>query len=223
MKTLYLRLEGPLQSWGERARWTVRDTASEPTKSGVMGLVACALGWGAHRSRDLAALSRRLRMGVRCDRPGTLIRDYHTVCGGARSADGKIKRNQSTKEPETVVSIRHYLADASFLVALQGTDSELSLIRDALADPVWPVFLGRRSCPPSVPVLAGVGDHDGLRAALGQGPGASELAGRQVRIVVEAEGATGVPRRDEILDLRVRMYGVRRVEEELLTLPEVAP
>jgi CRISPR system Cascade subunit CasD len=45
--TLFLRLEGPLQSWGERARWDVRDTAPEPTKSGVIGLLACALGLSA--------------------------------------------------------------------------------------------------------------------------------------------------------------------------------
>ena len=43
--TLFLRLEGPLQSWGERGRWSVRDTALEPTKSGVIGLIACALGY----------------------------------------------------------------------------------------------------------------------------------------------------------------------------------
>jgi len=47
MNTVFVRLEGPLQSWGTRARWGERDTELEPTKSGVIGLVACALGWGA--------------------------------------------------------------------------------------------------------------------------------------------------------------------------------
>lgn len=223
MNTLYLRLEGPLQAWGERARWTIRDTASEPTKSGVIGLVACALGWGPDRSREIAALARRVRMGVRCDRPGAPLRDYHTVCGGARSADGKVKRNQSTKKPETVVSVRHYLSDASFLIALQGPPTDLRMMRDALAEPVWPVFLGRRGCVPSAPVLAGEGDHHGLRVALAAGPGAATLASTQVRIVVEEDVSAAVPRRDEILDLRARTYGVRHVTEELLAMPEVSP
>jgi CRISPR system Cascade subunit CasD len=65
--TLFLRLEGPLQSWGERARWSVRDTAPEPTKSGVVGLLGCALG--IKDDADLRELSEHLRMGVRylCD------------------------------------------------------------------------------------------------------------------------------------------------------------
>ena len=42
---LFLRLEGPLQSWGIRSRWDVRETQPEPTKSGVIGLLGCALGY----------------------------------------------------------------------------------------------------------------------------------------------------------------------------------
>ena len=61
--TLYLRLEGPLQSWGERGRWSIRDTGPEPTKSGVIGLLGCAMG--VNDDRELRHLSQALRMGVR--------------------------------------------------------------------------------------------------------------------------------------------------------------
>ena len=53
--TLFLRLEGPLQSWGERGHWAVRDTAPEPTKSGVVGLLGCALG----RHDDVAVVGQQ--------------------------------------------------------------------------------------------------------------------------------------------------------------------
>jgi len=89
--TLFLRLEGPLQAWGERARWSVRDTSTEPTKSGVVGMLGCALGISA--DQDLADLSRALRMGVRCEREGDFLTDFHTVIGGVISAEGKVKKD----------------------------------------------------------------------------------------------------------------------------------
>ena len=42
---LVLRLDGPLQSWGENAKWDFRDSSTMPTKSGIVGLLA----YGFHR------------------------------------------------------------------------------------------------------------------------------------------------------------------------------
>ena len=114
--TLFLRLEGPFQSWGERARWSVRDTAPEPTKSGVVGLLGCALG--LNKDEDLRNLNGAIRIGVRCERPGNMLVDFHTVVGGVLSAEGKVKKTASTRKPETVISFRSYLCDASFLAAV---------------------------------------------------------------------------------------------------------
>ncbi|MFB8220000.1 type I-E CRISPR-associated protein Cas5/CasD [Streptomyces anulatus] len=76
---LLIRLAGPLQSWGIAGRFAHRDTHSRPTKSGVIGLCAAALGMD--RDEPLGELSE-VRYGVRADRPGTRVRDYHTVGGG---------------------------------------------------------------------------------------------------------------------------------------------
>ena len=77
--TLLARLAGPLQSWGTHGRYSARDTHSHPTKSGFIGMLAAALGRDRDDDiRDLAAL----RFAVRADKPGTPIRDYHTVGGG---------------------------------------------------------------------------------------------------------------------------------------------
>ncbi|GHF15188.1 hypothetical protein GCM10014715_83130 [Streptomyces spiralis] len=76
---LLVRLAGPLQSWGLTGRFARRDTHTRPTKSGVIGLCAAALGLA--REEPLGELAE-VRFGVRADRPGTPLRDYHTVGGG---------------------------------------------------------------------------------------------------------------------------------------------
>lgn len=159
---LILRLAGPLQSWGERSHFNERDTAPFPTRSGVIGLLAAALGRPRGQSIDDLA---RLSMTVRVDRPGVLLRDLHTVGGGlpakatVTTAEGK-KRSGDTG---TLLTHRTYLADAAFTIALTdtppaGSDDVLPQCAHALRSPHWPLFLGRRSCPPEGPVLLGETD-----------------------------------------------------------------
>ena len=150
MATLLLRLQGPMQSWGTTSRFDERDTQLEPSKSGVLGLICAALGRDRKESvADLAGL----RMGVRVDREGIPMRDYQTATGAIR-ASGGISEN-------AVVSPRFYLADAAFLVGLEGTDrSQLEGIQEALGSPVWPLSLGRKSFVPGLPVLLADGLQD---------------------------------------------------------------
>lgn len=218
--TLFLRLEGPLQAWGERARWGVRDSATEPTKSGVVGLLACALGLQA--DEDIQALSRQVRVGVRCDLPGELLRDYHTVVGGVLCAEGKIKRTQKTGEIETVVSERYYLADASFLVAVQAPPELIARLAEAVQHPHWPIYLGRKSCVPSRPVFQGTGDYPTLVDALQAAPRCEHWPANEpmrVRAVVECAPREGVRRRDEIVSRAFRTYTTRYTREEELEFP----
>ncbi len=154
MSVLLLRLVGPLQAWGDSSRFTRRETRREPTKSGVVGLLASALG----RSReadfsDLAALE----FAVRVDQAGTVLRDFQTE----RPAKG---------EPMPLTH-RYYLADAKFLVALGGERAFLEEIDQTLRCPCWPLYLGRRSCPPDLPLTLGVHDeYADVREALSREP-----------------------------------------------------
>ena len=159
--TLYLRLAGPMQSWGTSSRLQLRRTDAHPSKSGVLGLLLCAKGIRREdSSRELEPLASFV-MGVRVDRAGVLGWDYHTAGAGIgiRKAEGGIKRTSSTGEYETLISRRQYLCDASFLVALQGAAELVTSYARALEDPIWPVFLGRKSCVPAEPVLAGTANH----------------------------------------------------------------
>ena len=114
MPTLLLRLRGPMQSWGIHSRYVERDSGSEPSKSGVIGLVCAALG--RDRSEAIDDLAS-MRMGVRVDSEGTRSKDYHTAGAksGIRKADGKIELNESKM---TLPSNRYYLADTDFLVEI---------------------------------------------------------------------------------------------------------
>lgn len=137
MTVLVLRLTGPVQSWGERSRYARRETASEPTKSGIIGLLASALG---RRRTDPIEDLAGLTFGVRVDQPGSLLRDFQT----ARSLDG------TRSMP---LAVRYYLTDARFVAAVEGPESMIDGLADALRKPTFPLYLGRRSCPPSEPVL----------------------------------------------------------------------
>jgi CRISPR system Cascade subunit CasD len=153
--TLFLRLEGPLQAWGDNSKFVIRRTMEAPTKSGVIGLICCAMGLSRQAARDHIPKLKKLAMGVRIDRPGTRWWDYHTVGAkiGILQAAGGIKINQKTKEPETLVSRREYLCDASFLVALQSEADLIAELEEAMENPQWTLYLGRKSCPPSRPLL----------------------------------------------------------------------
>ncbi len=174
MSVLILRLTAPMQSWGLQSRFTVRDTAREPTKSGVVGLLGAALG--RPRDADFSDLNA-LRMAVRIDRPGTVRRDYHTAGGGTvpnRKAYGVAESSADINKPvtegklRTVLSNRYYLADADFRVALAGDDREnfLQELERAVRQPRWPLFLGRKAFVPNQPLCLGVIAATDLKTAL---------------------------------------------------------
>lgn len=140
MTVLLLRLAGPLQSWGDSSRFTRRDTTRLPTKSGVLGLLAAA--GGRRRTDDIEDLVA-LRFGVRADQPGLLQRDFQTATNW----------NSGKSMP---LSSRYYLADAVFVAAVEGDPNLLSGLAEALDDPVFPLYLGRRSCPTSGQVSLGL-------------------------------------------------------------------
>lgn len=225
MTTLLMRLAGPMQSWGTQSRFTIRDTGREPSKSGVIGLVCAALGKprperagdGFPSLRELSAL----RMGVRVDREGVVSVDYHTAGGTHRAGEryGVVKADGSAGD--TVVSRRYFLADASFLIGLEGDAELLRRLDQAFAAPVWQLCLGRKAFLPGEPVRLpdappmGPGIREaGLRQALEEYPRA--LKG-QARFVLEAADPSGAEVRDDVpLDFAARSFGRRFVHTEFI-------
>ncbi|NEW51651.1 type I-E CRISPR-associated protein Cas5/CasD [Nocardia cyriacigeorgica] len=140
MTVLLMRLAAPLQSWGVSSRFARRETQQYPSKSGVLGLIAAAQG--RRRTDPIEEALQDLAFGVRVDQPGRLVRDFQV----ALSID---------KKRSFPLSQRYYLADAVFLAAVQGERELIGGIREALRRPEFPLYLGRRSCPVTEPLMVG--------------------------------------------------------------------
>lgn len=207
MTVLLLRLAGPQQSWGVASRFSRRSTELEPTKSGVVGLLAAAQGrQRADPVDDLADL----RLGVRVDQEGSLQADFQTA-----------QRPDGTAMP---LSRRYYLSDAKFLVGLETTDDSLvDALYEAVRNPQFPLFLGRRAYPPSEAVAVGRRPGE-LSSVLAEEPWQAapwyrRRLGREpsLRIVRDGEpGETGRRLQDvpESFDPTRRSYRWRTVVEE---------
>jgi CRISPR system Cascade subunit CasD len=225
-----------MQSWGLESRFDQRDTGREPSKSGVLGLICAALG----KPRDdqpgpwpsLAELAG-LKMGVRVLREGALRIDYQTAGGGkfpGRKGYGVWKASGSLGG--TVVSPRHYLSDADFLVGLEGPLPLLRRIELALQNPVWPLSLGRKSYVPTLPVTFPPNSPEcpavreaGLAEALKSFVDPSGRSGKRTadpvrqRLVLESPlESTPESRQDVPLSFLNRAFAARGVETRWLEI-----
>ena len=220
MATLLLRLQGPMQAWGVQSRFGVRDTAREPSKSGVIGLLCAALGRDRTESvEDLA----ELRMGIRVDKAGSVQMDFHTA-NEVLKAGGGIKN--------TEISRRYYLADAAFLVGLESDGfALLKELHAALQNPKWMLFLGRKAFVPSPPVYLpeGLRLEEDMITAFRKYPWLSEdekaykkvrrQANGQIRLMLENE--TGeILINDHPISFAERQFAPRRVHVDWIDFPE---
>ena len=154
---LAIRLEGPLQAWGSASQYNRRLTDLLPSRSAVTGMLCAALGLGRGSTEETDFLRemtgvRMLAVAVPRRMGGTALpvrrlEDYHTVQDTAK-ADGGLKDCHITR--------RQYLLDAAFRVFLSGSRALLEKAGAALQDPVWGLWLGRKSCIPTAPVFAGI-------------------------------------------------------------------
>lgn len=204
MGTLLLRLQGPMQSWGISSHFTERDTAREPSKSGVIGLLCAALG--KPRDADLEELTA-LRMGVRVDKEGILEKDFQAAQDIMQADNKKVRSN-----PE--ISNRYYLADAVFLVGLEGDITLLQNIHKALQNPHWQQYLGRKAFPPGKPIYLPDGVKEAqLEIALIEYPALTNNCDEQVRLVIE-DPAGEIVRNDVPINFAERRFTSRRIHME---------
>lgn len=230
MGTLLLRLAAPLQSWGVESKFDIRQTEREPSKSGVIGLLASAMGIRREDKEALAELDS-LSFGIRVEQEGQLLRDYH----GAKGYNNRQKFLENCPDDKYLYQTqRYYLADACFLAAVSSEDEALlGRLEWALHHPAFPLYLGRRSCPPTLPVSLGIRALS-LQEALQREPWqASEAFQRNwtrmhphqelhLRMEMDAQnGQAGAARRDVALSFRPahRQYAFRNVQRCDAVLP----
>lgn len=201
MATMLMRISAPMQSWGTSSNFTERDSAREPSKSGIIGLICAAMGRA--RDADISDLNC-LRMGVRVDREGSLEKDFQT----ARN----ILTADKSKTDASIISNRYYLANAVFLVGLEGDKQVLESIQQALKSPKWSLFLGRKAFPPAQPVYLENGLREG--ALLDELTSYELLIGdgmEKKRVILEVEEGE-FRRHDNPIDFGQRRFSHRYVK-----------
>jgi CRISPR system Cascade subunit CasD len=176
---LIFRLYGPMASWGDIAVGAIRPTSDPPSKSAVMGLLAAAMGIRRDEEERQRELAEGYLMAIRIDSPGILVRDYHTA-QVPPTGKGKMKYHFSTRKEElavpkdelsTILSSRDYRCDAVYTICLWGRTLSppypVETIKTRLENPAFVLYLGRKSCPLSLPVHAQIVMADTLAEAMG--------------------------------------------------------
>ena len=204
MKILTFLLSGPMQSWGDSARWDHRTTSAMPPKSAIIGLLGCCLGYPRGDKR-LETLSERLHTAVRADKRGRPFWDFHTV----QNPGGKILNAMGKPRGETIVTPKQYLQDAAFQVFVFGDETLLENCRQAMLRPRWAICLGRRSCPPAIPVIPRMVEYDSPDDAVESywDPGLKE---RSASMACQIEAVAGVKAEGQVL---TRMDEVVRADQ----------
>ena len=208
---LALLLDAPLQSWGYQSRFDRRTSLSHPTRSGVIGLICAAMGIDRADSARLAEFAE-LELTVYTLRQEGRMVDFHTVGGGwdKKVNPQNLVRKASGGPGNTVVTRREYLEGAMFGVILTGPASQFAEIAEALRNPQWGVWLGRKSCIPASPVCQGL--HDSHEKALKRLLEVADVD-RPLRTVEEVdtfeEGTDSLM--DTPLDFATREFAPRRI------------
>lgn len=167
MAVLHLQFRGVLQSWGVREEWMAnRRTASSPTESAVLGLLACALGIDRNDETGLTLLQNKVHIISQPAEVNRKLVDEQTISiaeyeregielNGFPSAGGGIKRtNAGPVWSETFG--KQYVEDCvshPLRADVEGDKETIASIQNALLHPVYPYYLGRYCCTPCGPVI----------------------------------------------------------------------
>lgn len=162
MNYLIFQLQAPLSAWGETAVGEYRPSANYPNESALIGLLAAALGIDRNDEIQHQALQSELSFAIGVQSAGRLLRDYQTAQVPGRVAlknrphrTRRDELNMSKEELNTILSTRDYRQDAAYLVAVQTeAESMFSLddLAQAIQQPKFVLYLGRKTCPPSLPL-----------------------------------------------------------------------
>lgn len=175
---LLLWLEGPLQAWGHDSKFGVRDTLNFPTRSGVLGLLCCARGAGGAETEwleQMRSMNMEVRAYSRTDQNGKAmmsepaLREFQMVGSGyddrdpwqslliPKTSDGKKAVGGGTK-----MTYRYYLQDSVFAVVIEIPFEQRQSLPQALQNPAWDLYLGRKNCPPTELIYQGVFEDDAV-------------------------------------------------------------
>lgn len=232
---LILRLETPLMAFGDTMIDATGPTHDLPIVSAITGLIANALGWRRGKRECHQRLQDRIVVGARLDRPGTELRDYQTARlfedevgwttrgqPEGRKKSPSYKWGGSGRKELTHQRFRFYRSDALVTIALRlepaSEAPDLDAVASALDMPARPLFIGRKPCLPSTPILAGRADAASTYDALRRWPLEATSSGTtSIKLIVpRGEAATDDLRQSvRIADRRNWISGVHTGESDM--------
>ena len=163
MRWLHMRLCAPLASFGGEAIDSRGVIRRFPSRSMLTGLLGNALGWERSMRVEHQALQDRIVFGALYEdesQRGPLT-DYQTA---KLAKDDKAWTTRGVPSGRAGASYdgshqrwREYHADLSLTVVLrlvpEGDFPSLDEVQSALAKPARPLFIGRKPCLPSAPIV----------------------------------------------------------------------
>jgi CRISPR system Cascade subunit CasD len=205
---LLLRLEAPLMAFGGPVVDQIGRTRSFPGRAQITGLLANALGWRHGDFAALEALQERVRMAAAVVREGELLHDYQTVdlgrphlAGRGWTTRGRVESRAGASSDTTHIRHRWYVADGTVLIALTLSPADASPtpteLAEALRRPARPLFIGRKTCLPTAPLLLAeleAGDAiEALRRAAALWAGENSTPARAMSVSVEMDAGWEPP------------------------------
>ena len=236
MQFLLFQLQAPLAAWGDVAVGPYRGSRDAPGNAALVGLLGAALGVLRGDESVHAALRDGYGFAVGTVAPGQLLRDYHTAQVPGRS-DLKNRPHRTRRDElgvpkhllNTILSTRDYRSNAAWAVAVQALPSaaySLQALAQALREPCFVLYLGRKCCPPAAPLAPRVAEAESAHAALAAYLAAADPPAT-LRSLAWADGVDAglaaqlsMPRKDRLIRRRGWQFGDRT--EHLALLNEEA-
>lgn len=165
MKYLKIHLSGVLQYFSSKQSTTLRDTYTTdyyPTKRAVFGLIGSAMGFERGNAEQQAYLRDNLIVKYKSLNDDFSVLEEIQTVRPLRSQQNYMNKHYKRNRFRTVVGDMkddgilkkvQYLQDAEFEVYVGGDEKILKQIYEALRNPVYALYIGKRSCVPNKPLV----------------------------------------------------------------------
>jgi len=222
---LVFQLQAPLASWGDVAVGQYRGSRDSPGAAALVGLIAAALGVRRDDEAAHAALRDGYAFAVGTIAAGDLLRDYHTAqVPGRAELKGRPHRTRRDElrlprhDLNTILSTRDYRQGGAWVVGVQpmaNAPHDLTRLVQALREPRFALYLGRKSCPPAAPLAPQAVEAASAHAAITEYLAACDQPAK-LRRLAWADGVEpgiaadlSVPRKDRLIRRRGWQFGDR--------------
>jgi len=163
MNYLKLTLSSVLQYFSDTdsiALRTTYNTSLYPTKRAIVGMIASALGYERKDPRS-AELYKKLDLKYSIVNEPVILNDFQTIKPLRCQQNYMNKFNKRNKfqtvdgayQNKQLIKKIQYLQEAEYEVYVGGSDELLEEIYNAIRNPEYSLFIGKRSCIPNKPIV----------------------------------------------------------------------